>query len=66
MNLENLNLVELDVQEMQEIDGGILPAVAAWWAGATLLTKIGVIAGGATVVGGAAYVGYKNGYDSVN
>ena len=27
MNLENLNLVELNVQELQEVEGGILPAV---------------------------------------
>lgn len=25
MNLENLNLVELNVQEVKEIEGGILP-----------------------------------------
>lgn len=29
MNLENLNVVELNTQEMQNVDGGILP-LAAW------------------------------------
>jgi lactobin A/cerein 7B family class IIb bacteriocin len=28
MNLENLNLVELNAQEVKEIEGGILPAIA--------------------------------------
>jgi lactobin A/cerein 7B family class IIb bacteriocin len=27
MNLENLNLVELNAQEVQEVEGGFLPAV---------------------------------------
>lgn len=30
MNLENLNLVELNAQEVQEVDGGILWAIAAY------------------------------------
>lgn len=38
MNLENLNLVELDVQEMQKVDGGILPLAG--------LVLIAVVAGG--------------------
>ena len=28
MNLENLNLVELNAQEVKEVEGGILPAIA--------------------------------------
>jgi lactobin A/cerein 7B family class IIb bacteriocin len=27
MNLENLNLVELNAQEVQEIEGGIIPLI---------------------------------------
>lgn len=30
MNLEDLNLVELNVQEVQEIEGGMLPPIG-WW-----------------------------------
>lgn len=36
MNLDNLNLVELNTQEMQEIEGGIAPLIiygAAWCIG---------------------------------
>ena len=36
MNLENLNLVELNAQEVQEVEGGIAPLVvygAFWVAG---------------------------------
>lgn len=34
MNLENLNLVELNVQEVQEVEGGILPFTGGTaWAG---------------------------------
>lgn len=29
MNLENLNLVELNAQELQEVDGGIWGAIVA-------------------------------------
>ena len=29
MNLENLNLVELNAQEVQNIDGGFLPIIFA-------------------------------------
>lgn len=48
---------------MQEIDRGIIPvAIAAWWAGASLLAKCGVVAAGVTVVGGAGAIGYYNGY----
>ncbi len=46
MNLENLNLVELNVQEAQEIDGGILPAVLA----------------AISIVGAAYGAGYAIGY----
>ena len=28
MNLENLGLVELNAQEVQDVDGGIFPAIA--------------------------------------
>jgi len=33
MNLENLNLVELNAQEVQEVEGGFLPLVivVAWY-----------------------------------
>jgi len=27
MNLKNLNLIELDAQEMQNVDGGFLPLI---------------------------------------
>lgn len=30
MNLENLNLVELNAQDAQEVEGGIYPLLAAW------------------------------------
>lgn len=30
MNLENLNLVELEAQEMNEIEGGYWPRIG-WW-----------------------------------
>lgn len=30
MNLENLNLVELDAQEIQEVEGGIIPPYWVW------------------------------------
>ena len=29
MNLENLNLVELNAQEVQEVEGGFLPVILA-------------------------------------
>jgi hypothetical protein len=63
MNLEKLNLVELNAQEVKQVEGGVLPLVA-WWAGATLLAKCGVIAGGVSVVACGAAVGYYNGRNS--
>ncbi len=30
MNLENLNLVELNAQEVQEVEGGMWPGIG-WW-----------------------------------
>lgn len=30
MNLESLNLLELDAQELQEVDGGTIPPYLAW------------------------------------
>jgi len=39
--------------------------VVAWWAGATILTKVGVIGGATAVVGGTTYIGNNNGYESV-
>ena len=63
MNLEKLNLVELNAQEVKETEGGIFPvAIAAWWAGASLLAKCGVVATGAAVVGGGYALGHYNGY----
>lgn len=63
MSLRKLKIEELNVQELKNVEGGIVPvAVAAWWAGATLLAKVGVIAGGVAVVGTAGAVGYYNGY----
>jgi hypothetical protein len=52
MNLENLNLVELNAQEVQEVDGGDFPGwnyvvayhnanVIAWKAGLGVLAGIG-------------------------
>lgn len=38
MNLENLNLVELNAQEVQEVEGGVSPALAFW--GAYMLWEI--------------------------
>ena len=46
MNLENLNLVELNAQEAQEIEGGILPVILA----------------GITIIGAAYAAGYAIGY----
>jgi hypothetical protein len=65
-NLQSFGVQELNTNEIRNTNGGILPAIVLWWAGATLLTKIGVIAGGATVVGGAAALGYYNGYNDAN
>ena len=31
MNLENLNLVELNAQEVQEVEGGLLPYTGGLW-----------------------------------
>ena len=31
MNLENLNLVELSAQEVQEVEGGILPVLLVYF-----------------------------------
>ena len=45
MNLENLNLVELNTQEVQEVEGGILP----------------VILGCISIVGAGYYAGEKIG-----
>ena len=44
MNLENLNLVELNAQEVQEVDGGFLPLVVVYacW-GVTLLCSAAAI-----------------------
>ncbi len=60
-----LNVQELSLQDQQNIEGEIIPAVVAYWSGATLLTKVGVIGGAIAVVAGAAYIGNNNGYESV-
>ncbi|MGK0211670.1 MAG: hypothetical protein ACI9D4_002004 [Polaribacter sp.] len=55
MNLENLNLVELNAQEVQETEGGILiliPFAVAYWAGGLSLA--------ASAITVAAYLGYQN------
>ena len=63
LELNKMGLVPMDQDEMQELDGGIIPAVIlAWWAGASLLAKCGVVAAGVTVIGGAGALGYYNGY----
>ena len=49
MSLENLNLVELNAQEVQETEGGIIPF--PW------------LVAGAVIVGVAA-LGFYNGYSS--
>ena len=65
--MENLQLIvqELSFEDQINIDGGILPAVMVWLAGATTLTKIGVIGGATAIIGRAAFLGYNNGHDSV-
>lgn len=55
MSLENLNLVELNAQEVQVTEGGILPLIpfaVAYWAGGLSI--------GCCVVTGMAYLGYHN------
>ncbi|WP_310554787.1 class IIb bacteriocin, lactobin A/cerein 7B family [Flavobacterium sp.] len=49
MNLEDLNLVELNAQEVQEVDGGFIPL--PW-----------LVAG--AVIGGVFGLGFYNGYNS--
>ncbi|MCV9930461.1 hypothetical protein OIU83_22565 [Flavobacterium sp. LS1R49] len=39
MNLENLNLVELNAQEVQEVDGGFF---GPWWVGAGRINIMGM------------------------
>jgi lactobin A/cerein 7B family class IIb bacteriocin len=46
MNLDNLNLVELNAQEVQNVDGGILPVILA----------------GISIAGAAYAAGYAVGY----
>ena len=61
MNLENLGLVELNAQEVQEIDGGILPFLALLIAPATV-----ALAAAAVVVLAAGIAGsFQAGYNSV-
>ena len=63
LELNKMGLAPMEETEMQEFNGGIIPlAIAAWWAGATLCAKIGVIAAGVAVVGTAGAIGYYNGY----
>lgn len=49
MNLENLNLVELNAQEKQTIEGGIIPVIIGWkvacWVVAGFIFAAGVYAG---------------------
>jgi len=53
MNLQNLNLVELNAQEVQKIEGGIIPfLLVAYWAGGLSI--------GCCAVTGMAYLGYHN------
>jgi lactobin A/cerein 7B family class IIb bacteriocin len=66
MNLEKFNLVELDAQEIRETEGGLIPvAVVAWWAGASLLAKCGVVAAGVTCAAGGYALGHYTGYFNV-
>jgi lactobin A/cerein 7B family class IIb bacteriocin len=61
MNLENFGLVELNAQEVQEIDGGILPFLALLIAPATV-----ALAAAAVVVLAAGIAGsFQAGYNSV-
>ncbi|MDO5616002.1 MAG: class IIb bacteriocin, lactobin A/cerein 7B family [Cruoricaptor ignavus] len=63
MDLKNLKVQELNEKEMKKTDGGVVPvAVAVWWAGASLLTKVSVVAGGTAIAGTAGAVGYYNGF----
>lgn len=41
MNLENLNVVELNAQEMQNVDGGIIPLL--------IVVAVGALASGCTM-----------------
>ena len=55
LDLQNLNLVELNAQEVEGIEGGILPLIpfaVAYWAGGLSI--------GCCFVTGMAYLGYKN------
>ena len=55
MNLQNLKLVELNAQEVQEVEGGLVPLIpfaVAYWAGGLSLA--------ASAVTVAAYLGYQN------
>jgi hypothetical protein len=61
MNLENLGLVELNAQEVQETEGGILPLLALFVAPATV-----ALAASAAVVLAAGVAGsFQAGYNSV-
>jgi len=60
MNLDNLNLVELNAQEVQETEGGLIPiivfgVVIGWKA-------VAGIAAGAIFLAGA-YVGYMEAHE---
>jgi lactobin A/cerein 7B family class IIb bacteriocin len=51
MKLENLNLVELNAQEVQEVDGGFIPLVIC---GVYFSAKVVACAMGAAAIAGTA------------
>ncbi|MDE5056013.1 class IIb bacteriocin, lactobin A/cerein 7B family [Niallia taxi] len=57
LNLSSLEMKELTNEEMQSVDGGVLPLLA-WGAGITFTKAAAAVTAGAGVVG-AGYVGGK-------
>lgn len=55
MNLQNLNLVELNAQEVQEVEGGLLPIVVC---GVVIGWKAVAGVAAAAIFCAGAYVGY--------
>ncbi|MEM0541758.1 class IIb bacteriocin, lactobin A/cerein 7B family [Flavobacterium sp. j3] len=57
MNLENLNLVELNAQEKQETEGGLIFAILG---AAAAVAGIATVLYGAGYAVGSAYAHYQN------
>ncbi|WP_396191958.1 class IIb bacteriocin, lactobin A/cerein 7B family [Flavobacterium sp.] len=55
MKVNELNLVELNLKEKKEIEGGLLPFLAVLVAPATVALAVSTVAG---IVGLGAYNGY--------